>query len=471
MLFDETIAAPATQASAPAAIGIIRITGDRSADILAAVIADKGARPLFGRLDAIRPRHMYHGFVRDPGREPEVLDEVMVCFYRGPASYTGEDMAEIFCHGGSYNTAKVLGAVLAAGARAALPGEFTRRACVNGKLDLCQAEAVCDIINSKTDPFHRIAVSQIKGSLSFEVNSIKNELVSLLADIEANLDFPEEDIAPVDIAAARDTLALCRKKAATLLESYEYGRVLKDGVRVTIAGCPNVGKSSLFNLLLRENRAIVTEIPGTTRDIIEESANIGGVIFTLADTAGVRAPADLVEKLGIDRTYENIRGADLCLLVVDASRAVSDEDALLFAETAETARVVVINKTDARCSAFSEACLPLREGEIPIGVSVLENSNIDALKEMIIKAAGLSSMGESYGAAGRAVITSARHAAALRNALASFDDAIATIDAHSPVDLLTIDIRAALASLGEIVGETVTDDVLHKIFEKFCIGK
>ncbi|OGM03554.1 MAG: tRNA uridine-5-carboxymethylaminomethyl(34) synthesis GTPase MnmE [Candidatus Wallbacteria bacterium GWC2_49_35] len=471
MLLDETIAAPATLMNASAAIGIIRITGDKSADILIKIMADKGAAPLFGGRAEIKPRYMHHGFVMDPGGAPEAVDEAMVCFYRGPASYTGEDMAEIFCHGGSYNMSKVLGAVLKAGARAAAPGEFTKRACVNGKLDLCQAEAVCDIINSKTDSFHKVAVSQIKGSLSFEINSIKNELIAVLADIEANLDFPEEDVEPVDIAAIRETLLGCRRKALALLSSYEYGRVLKDGIKITIAGCPNVGKSSLFNLLLRENRAIVTEIPGTTRDVIEEAANIGGVAFTLADTAGVRAPADIVEKLGIDRTFENIRGADLCLLVIDAGRAVSAEDIELIAETNDSARVIAVNKIDAKSRAFSVNCLPLKDGEKPVEISVKENANIDALKAAILKTAGLASMGESYGAAGRAVITSARHAAALKNSLASFDDAVETIDANSPIDLLTIDIRAALASLGEIVGETVTDDILHKIFEKFCIGK
>ncbi|OQA81204.1 MAG: tRNA modification GTPase MnmE [bacterium ADurb.Bin243] len=468
MLLDETIAAPATPLNASAAIGIIRITGDKSADIISSITVNKDASPLFSGRASIKPRYMHHGFIIDPSDGSKFIDEAMVCFYKSPFSYTGEDMAEIFCHGGSYNTSRVLGAVLARGARAAEAGEFTKRACVNGKIDLCQAEAVCDIINSKTSVFHQIAVSQIKGSLSREINSVKNELVAALADIEANLDFPEEDIEPVNIAAVRETLIRCRRKSAALLASYEYGRVLKDGLKITIAGCPNVGKSSLFNLLLRENRAIVTEIPGTTRDVIEETLNIAGVPFTLADTAGVRASSDIVEKLGIERTFENIREADLCLLLIDAGRAVGDEDIALFAETENIPRIVIINKIDERSANFSKSCLPLAPAENAIEISVKENENIEELKNLIIKKSGLAA---GTGHSDRAVITSSRHAAALKNALASFDDACATIDSGSPVDLLTIDIRSVLSSLGEIVGETVTDDILHKIFEKFCIGK
>ncbi len=471
MLSDETIAAPATLMNAPAAIGIIRITGGKSADIISAITVNKDAAPLFtGGRASIKPRYMYHGFINSPGGEARLVDEAMICFYKSPASYTGEDMAEIFCHGGSYNMSKVLEAVLKAGARSAEPGEFTKRACVNAKIDLCQAEAVCDIINSRTAAFHQIAVSQIKGSLSYEINAVKNQLVAVTADIEANLDFPEEDIAPVDIAAVRETLLACRHKTFTLLASYDYGRIIKEGLKITIAGSPNVGKSSLFNLLLRENRAIVTEIPGTTRDVIEETVNIEGVAFALADTAGVRAAEDVVEKIGIERTYENIRRADLCIVVLDASRAVNDEDIRLLAETENLPRAVVINKIDNTSAAFSYKCLPLKDGETAIEISVKENANIDALKTLILKKSGTLAITSQHNA-DRAVITNARHAAALENALASFDDAVETIDSGSPIDLLTIDIRAALSSLGEIVGETVTDDILHKIFEKFCIGK
>jgi len=471
MLIDETIAAPATLMNAPAAIGIIRITGGRSAEIISSIIVNKDAAPLFaGGRAAVKPRYMYHGFIISPGENARPVDEVMVCFYKSPASYTGEDMAEIFCHGGSYNMYRTLGAVLKAGARPAGPGEFTKRACINAKMDLCQAEAVCDIINSRTSTLHQIAISQIKGSLSYEINAVKNQLVAVIADIEANLDFPEEDIDPVDIAAVRKTLLDCRHKTFLLLASYDYGRIIREGLKITIAGSPNVGKSSLFNLLLRHDRAIVTEIPGTTRDVIEETVNIEGAAFTIADTAGVREADDVVEKIGIERTYENIRGADLCLVVLDASRPVNDEDIRLLTETKTAARAVVINKIDNMSPAFSYNCIPLKETETAVEISVKENTNIDTLKTLILKKSGALSASLQHNA-DRAIITNARHAACLENTLASLDDAVKTIDSHCPIDLLTIDIRAALSSLGEIVGETVTDDILHKIFEKFCIGK
>lgn len=471
MLIDETIAAPATLMNAPAAIGIIRITGGRSAEIISSIIVNKDAAPLFaGGRAAVKPRYMYHGFIISPGENARPVDEVMVCFYKSPASYTGEDMAEIFCHGGSYNMYRTLGAVLKAGARPAGPGEFTKRACINAKMDLCQAEAVCDIINSRTSALHQIAISQIKGSLSYEINAVKNQLVAVIADIEANLDFPEEDIDPVDIAAVRKTLLDCRHKTFLLLASYDYGRIIREGLKITIAGSPNVGKSSLFNLLLRHDRAIVTEIPGTTRDVIEETVNIEGAAFTIADTAGVREADDAVEKIGIERTYENIRGADLCLVVLDASRPINDEDIRLLTETKTAARAVVINKIDNMSPAFSYNCIPLKETETAVEISVKENTNIDTLKTLILKKSGALSASLQHNA-DRAIITNARHAACLENTLASLDDAVKTIDSHCPIDLLTIDIRGALSSLGEIVGETVTDDILHKIFEKFCIGK
>ncbi len=475
MIIDDTIAAPATSMNAPAAIGIIRITGPASADILISIAADSGAGPLFkGGRHFIKPRYMYHGFIVECAAECNAgkcnfIDEVMICFYAAPASYTGEDMAEIFCHGGSYNMSKVFRAVLDAGARAADPGEFTKRACINAKIDLCQAEAVCDIINSRTGVFHDIAISQIKGSLSREVNSIKNDLVAVIADIEANLDFPEEDIAPVDIAAVRETLIRCRSRADSLLAGYEYGRIIKDGLKITIAGSPNVGKSSLFNLLLRENRAIVTEIPGTTRDVIEENVNIECVIFAISDTAGVRDALDTVEKIGIERTYANIDSADICLVVLDSSRRMAAEDIRLLTETENVRRIIVINKIDSKAHDFNVNHLSFKAGEKIIEISVRDNENIDSLKSEILRLSGLVSFNFRHN--GGVIITNTRHASALKTALACFDDAVNSVSSGNPIDLLTIDIRSALSALGEIVGETVTDDILHKIFEKFCIGK
>ena len=471
MLLDETIAAPAVPLNAAAAIGIIRISGAKAADILYSIFTDKNACAVFSKNEPARPRYMHHGFIVDSAERSKFIDEAMVCFFKAPFSYTGEDMVEIFCHGGSYNMYRVLASILKAGARQAEAGEFTKRACINGKIDLCQAEAIADIIASRTETLHGVAISQIKGSLSYEINSIKNILVEILADIEANLDFPEEDIEPLDTRHIESRLVDCLEKASKLLSSYEYGKILKEGLKITIAGCPNVGKSSLFNLLLRENRAIVTAIPGTTRDVITEELNIEGVPFSLADTAGIRESIDVIEKIGIERSYANIEDADICLVMLDSSRAASDEDIKVVSETAHKPRIILVNKIDSRSRAFSLNCLPLKEGDEILEISVTRNDNVEALKTLILKASGLISMNGTYGGQSRNVITNARHAAALANAIGCLNDALETMRSNSPIDLLTIDMRAALSSFGEIVGETSTDDVLHKIFEKFCIGK
>ncbi len=467
MLLDDTIVAPATPVNVPSAIGVIRISGSDAGKILLNTVFLKDGAAVSDERGSIKPGRMRHAFMLEGGDGSRVIDEVMFCFYKSPRSYTGEDMAEIFCHGGSYNMQRVITAVMEEGARYAEPGEFTRRACINGKMDICQAEAILDVVGSKAKAFHDIAISQVRGSLSFEISSIKRLLIEDLAVIEANLDFPEDDVEAVDMKKILENINGAREKCGELLKTHEYGKVIRNGLRAVITGCPNTGKSSLFNLLLREDRAIVTEIPGTTRDTLEETVNINGVPFTLIDTAGMRDAQDEIEKIGVMRANSEIEKADIVIAMFDMSRAVNGEDVAALKSSAGKPRIIVLNKMDERSGQFH--LLPyLAEGEETVKISVKENILIDELKRAILQKSGMLNINAEYS---KTVITNARHASALKNACESLDDAILTIRSGAPVDLLTVDIRAALSSLGEIAGETLTEDILHKIFEKFCIGK
>ncbi|HNY12863.1 MAG TPA: tRNA uridine-5-carboxymethylaminomethyl(34) synthesis GTPase MnmE [Candidatus Wallbacteria bacterium] len=466
MLLDDTIVAPSTPVNVPSAIGVIRISGADTEKVLLKTVFFKDGAPV-SATGAIKSGMMRHAFILEDGDADRILDEVMFCFYKGPRSYTGEDMGEIFCHGGSYNMQRVITAIMENGARYAEPGEFTRRACINGKMDICQAEAILDVIGSKAKAFHDIAISQVRGSLSFEISNIKHLLIDDLSEIEANLDFPEDDVEAVDMKKLLKNIIIARSRCESLLKTHEYGKVIRNGLRAVITGCPNTGKSSLFNLLLREDRAIVTEIPGTTRDTLEETVNITGVPFTLIDTAGIRDAQDEIEKIGMRRANNEIEKADIVIAMFDTSRSINDEDLDVLKGSAGRPRIIVLNKIDDSSEEFNIRPY-LLDGEEPVKISVKENILIDELKKAILQKSGTLNINEEYS---KNVITNARHASALKKAISSLDDAISTINAGAPVDLLTIDIRAALSSLGEIAGETLTDDILHKIFEKFCIGK
>jgi len=483
MLFDDTIVAPAVPMNVPAAIGIIRISGKLSSAIFKSVIVGREGLPV---ASVPEPRRMYHGYLVDYERpsgtgEPEpaagertFVDEVMACFFKGPGSFTGEDMLEVFCHGGSYNMTRILKSVMNFGARYAEPGEFTRRACVNGKMDLCRAEAILDVVNSRTKAFHDNAVSQIKGSLSYEIDRLRDELLDVVAGVEASIDFPEDDIDPSETRMMAGRVEEVKARAEELLSTYEYGKVIREGLRVVITGSPNVGKSSLFNALLRENRAIVTDIPGTTRDILEETVNISGIPFALVDTAGLRdsdslsGDAGAIEKIGIERARTELGNSDMALVVLDSSRSLHDDDIDILETTFGMKRIIVVNKIDARSAEFSLEGR-VGEGEIVVSVSVRENINVGELTAAVIEKCGI--LGIHRISSCENIITNARHAAALERAANGMADALDTIRTGAPLDLTTIDLRAALSALGEIVGVTLTEDVLDRIFEKFCIGK
>ncbi len=446
----DTIAAIATPPG-EGGLAVIRISGPS-----ALAVADRLFRP--GRVGpslAGVPSHtVHHGWVT---AGEERVDEVLVTVLRGPRTYTREDTVEIGCHGGVLVSRRVLETALASGARLAEPGEFTRRAFVNGRLDLAQAEAVADLIHARTTRSARVALGQLQGHLSGRINEARDSLMLVLAHVEAHLDFPDEDIAPETgrVLAARMEAALGLVRG--ILRTANEGRILRHGLRVAIIGLPNAGKSSLLNRLLGEDRAIVTPIAGTTRDTLEETASVRGWPVVLVDTAGVREGADAVEAEGIRRARIAAGRAELLLHVVDAARGWTPADEALRGESRGTRTLVVWNKADLGFVASSEG----------IAVSCLTGAGIDALRDRIA-AAATEGMETSDG---DEIAIGSRHRDALTRGSDALERAIAAMQSGVPLDLLALDLRVAAGAVGEVVGKTATDDLLDAIFSTFCLGK
>lgn len=382
---------------------------------------------------------------------------------------------EISCHGGIVPLRRVLTAALQAGARLAEPGEFTKRAFLNGRLDLAQAEAVLDIIRAQTDDAMRIARSQLDGRLSGEIRKLRDKLIGIMANIEASIDFPDE-VGEVDIQALRESLQGAVENVRSLLETAEQGRVYREGIRAVIVGRPNVGKSSLLNALLRDTRAIVTPLPGTTRDVIEESVNIRGIPVRAIDTAGVRDPEDIVEQIGIELTHKKIEEADLVLAVIDAEEGFTDSDRELLRNLFGKKFVIVLNKVDLirETEANNIACLVKdwickEAGYEPsiVKTAAPSDQGIRELEDLIADKVLSGAVSRSSGV----IVSNVRHRQALEEALVSLQEALRTSQMDMPADCISIDVRAAAESLGKITGETVTDDVVDRIFSEFCIGK
>lgn len=385
-----------------------------------------------------------------------LIDQVMLSVHREPASYTGEDVVEISCHGGVLVTARVWESCLHAGARAARGGEFTERAFLNGKLDLTQAEAVIDLIRAQTDLALRSATEQLEGRLGERISQLREDLISLVANLEAYIDFPEEDIEPDVGEAFRARLAGIRGRISKLLATAEQGRIFREGLRVVIYGPTNAGKSSLLNRLLGFPRAIVSEIPGTTRDTIEEVVNLRGIALRLTDTAGLRASSDAIEQEGMARTERSLANADLLLHLVDASAPRPEE---LTAEHEEIAELLLLNKSDLPEHPDWESCAALR-------ISCTTEKDLAALEEAI-----LQKVGEQKWEGGSAVAINARHRDCLRRALESCDLALAALAEQLPPELVSIDLRGALNAVGEVIGHADMEDILDSLFATFCIGK
>jgi tRNA modification GTPase len=376
-------------------------------------------------------------------------------------------VVEIHCHGGIIPVRRIMEEVLKSGAYLAEPGEFTKRAFLNGRIDLAQAEAVIDVITSKTENGLNAALNQLEGELSKEIRRIMNILLEMLAHIEASIDFPEHDIEEVTYTKIKDMLLEVKNAIIVLIKSFDEGKIIRDGLSTAIIGRPNVGKSSLLNVLLKENRAIVTEIPGTTRDIIEEYLNIGGVLIKLIDTAGIRETEDIVEKIGVQRTKEAIEKAELVILVIDSSDKLEEEDKDIIKMIENKKIIIVLNKTDLGMKidrgyfnkVFGEDNIIEMSVKTGIGIDRLE----EKIKELVLH--GELSIEKNM------MVTNIRHKDILDKALQSIDNALQAMEEDIPVDLISVDIRDAWSKLGVITGDTVEEDIIKEIFSKFCIGK
>lgn len=457
----DTIAAIAT-ARGEGAIGIIRLSGEQALTILNNVFRNKDNSSPRNRWEG--HRH-YFGVIIDPDRK-RVIDEVLATFMPKPHSYSGEDTVEISAHGGRLILEQILEVVIKQGARLARRGEFTRRAFLNGKIDLLQAEAVIDLIRSPTAVGSQIATDQLRGKLSEPIKSFRQRLLDLLAHLEASLDFPE-DLAEPAPPKILEVLTEVRAGTDTLLGTAEAGRVLREGVRVAIVGRPNVGKSSLLNALLGFERAIVTEVPGTTRDTLEETVNVNGVPLIIIDTAGLRNAENRPEEMGVERTRHALAEAELTLVVLDQSEELTEEDHQIFKEISSKKAVLVLNKTDKTPKLFPEKLngyfpdLPRAE------ISALYGTGIDQLERVIVN----QLMPRDFLISEEPLLRTHRHKETLFRAKVALEKATETVNQSLPMDLVTIDLKEAVAILGEMTGETVSEEVLNRIFAEFCIGK
>ena len=466
-MYDDTIAAIATPLG-EGALGVVRMSGPMAYEI--------GKRVFRGTL---KDRSAAYGHIYDPATK-EMVDEAMAVCLAAPHTYTREDMIEFTCHGGPLPLQRVLGLLLREGARVAEPGEFTMRAFLNGRIDLAQAEAVLDVIQAKTEQGLQIALQDLDGRLSQEVRSVRAALLEPLAYLTALVDFPEDEVGRQDVVGPLEDVATALDK---LLSTASQGQVFRQGIRVAIVGRPNAGKSSLLNLLLGHNRAIVAATPGTTRDTLEEVANIGGVPFVLVDTAGIRSTNDEVEHLGVERSRQNIATADLVLLVIDTSVPLSGDDFELAEELSRKRVLVVSNKKDLPDRAFEAAfgidadalrlvmaleAPPGQETEWPcVRLSALTGDGLDELQQSMTRLV----MGGQVQTSDALLVANPRHAAALTEAARYVESALEGYHAKLPADFLTIDLTSAVRSLGQITGETVEEDLLNVIFSRFCIGK
>ena len=468
-MLDDTITAIATPIG-EGGIGVIRISGKRALNVAGEMFRTSSGVPVPGL-----PTHTAHyGHAIDPLSDEQIDDGVLTVF-RAPRSYTGEDSVEISCHGGIVPMRRVLEAAMRAGARLAEPGEFTKRAFLSGRIDLAQAEAVLDIIRARTDESLRVARMQFEGVLSTRIRMLREDLVEIMAHIEASIDFPD-DVEEMESSRMTESIRKALMGMAALLETSNRGKIYREGISAVITGRPNVGKSSLLNALLRESRAIVTPIPGTTRDVIEESLSIKGIPVRTIDTAGVRETEDVVERMGVDRAQKAVEEADVVIAVLDAEQGFDDDAKDFLSGLLEKKLVVVLNKTDLiREDSIPELLAQVRGwlldrcAEEPgvITTSASENRGIEALEDAI---AGIVLMGSAPKAEG-AMISSLRHRQAIDEAHTSLAQALLTSQFGMPLDLLTVDLRAAVDALGRITGETVSEDVIDRIFSEFCIGK
>lgn len=480
---EDTIAAIATPPG-EGGIGIIRISGSGALPILQDIFECAGEG------GEITDHRLLYGRIVDRDKN-QLIDECMAVYMKGPRTYTAEDTAEIDCHGSMVSLKNTLQLVLRKGARMAEPGEFTRRAFLNGRIDLSQAEAVIDVVRARTDRSFDVAISQLEGGLSLQVRKIRNHLLDLLVDITVNIDYPDEDIEAIAYDNMETDLAVAMDMTGHLLATASAGRLLREGIRMAITGRPNVGKSSLMNGLLRENRAIVTDIPGTTRDTIEESANIRGIPVNLIDTAGIHETEDIIEQMGIQRSQEAFRQADYVILVLDGSQPLQEEDRRLLETVGSRKCLVLLNKQDlgqvVEEKDIEEAApgavilktavgadtggnmRPDAGSDAGVGTGTVAGSGIEAVEEEIERFVYGSDALENRSE--RIMVNNVRHIQLLTQAEEDLKQALEMTGTGQPLELIEVNVRAAFDSLGEIIGETVNDQILDEVFHRFCLGK
>lgn len=451
---DDCIAA-ISSATGEAGIGIVRMTGEGCVDLLDSVFkrANENA-------DLIN-RKMTYGHIVD---DNEIVDEVLVCYMKAPHTYTREDVVEIYTHGGVVAVRKVLEVLLNNGARLAEAGEFTKRAFLNGRIDLSQAEAIIDMIKAKTDKAYSVSMKQLEGSVNRNIKQLRDKLLDMLSHVEYSINFTEDMQDELDNTPVLNEGKEVLDKLKKLSESANRGRIIRDGINTTIIGKPNVGKSSLLNALLKENRAIVTDIPGTTRDVIEEYIDLDGISLKINDTAGIRDTEDIVEKIGVEKSVSFISDSDLIIAIFDSSREFDDEDRKILDLIRDKKSIVLLNKIDLDGGFDVDENL---EGIEVIHTSIKNNEGIEDLENKIIEM-----FNDGYIEANNDnIITNIRHRDIINKAIKSLESSLHDMEAGVPIDCFEVDLRNAWEILGEITGETVDDDVLNKIFSDFCIGK
>ena len=458
----ETICAIST-ALGEGAIGIVRLSGDEAFSI-----AEKIVRLPKGKtVESLASHTINYGNVVDPATN-EKIEEIMLVKMVGPRTYTTEDVIEINCHGGIITIQKVLALCLEHGARMAEPGEFTKRAFLNGRIDLSQAEAVMDLIRAKTDKSMQLAMRQLDGQLSHLIQNLRQEILNTLAQVEVNIDYPEyDDVEEMTLQLLREKTQQVLQGVRALLNTASQGKILRDGLKTAIVGRPNVGKSSLLNVLLREEKAIVTDIAGTTRDTIEEYVNVRGVPLQLIDTAGIRETDDVVEKIGVERSRKALKEADFVLLLLNQSETLQEEDIRLLETTKGMKRIILFNKTDLPSKLSTEDIAPYAKEEEIVTTSMLNKEGIDQLEEKI---AGYFFQGQ-MNERDATYLSNTRHIALLEKAEQALVEVQNGIEMEMPVDLIQIDFTRAWDLLGEITGDSVQDELLTQLFSQFCLGK